>query len=120
MKHKAIIFDLDGTAIPNHAKGLLPSKLVKTIQLHQKDIHLCAATTGRPIANAKYIIDALEINRPVYRGGRTQIYDPVTDAIIWEASLEPGNAQNILKICQNYHYQVLAGNELLGEEGAIT
>jgi HAD superfamily hydrolase (TIGR01484 family) len=117
MKYKAIIFDLDGTAIPNKPNGMPSQKLIKTIEMAQHSLILCAAT-GRPITNAKSILMALRLKDPCVISAGTQIINPLTDEIIWEANIEPDDIQQILEICLPYHYEVLIRNELIGEGGA--
>jgi hydroxymethylpyrimidine pyrophosphatase-like HAD family hydrolase len=119
MKIKAIIFDLDGTAIPNKPNGMPSQELIGAIKDAQGSIRLCAAT-GRPIANAKYILSALELKDPCVISAGTQIVNPLTNAILWEANLESEDVQKILDICTPYHYEILTGNELLGEGKAAS
>jgi HAD superfamily hydrolase (TIGR01484 family) len=111
---KAIIFDLDGTAIPNAAGGMPSDRLIKAISSAKNNFTLCAAT-GRPLANAKAIIHALQLTDPCVISAGTQIIDPQTDEILWEANIESEDVQKILDICKPYHYEVLVKNELIGE-----
>ncbi len=117
MQYKAIIFDLDGTAIPNKPSGMPSERLVKAIGQAQGKIKLCAAT-GRPMANAKAILTALQLKAMCVISAGTQIVDPVTDHILWEATIEPADVTAILNICKPYHYEVLVRNELIGEGGS--
>lgn len=114
MKYKAVIFDLDGTAIPNTPNGMPSQRLINAVKHAQGNIKLCAAT-GRPITNAKAILTALNLQDPCVISAGTQIVDPVTDKMMWEASLEPADVAAILNICKPYHYEVLIRNELMGE-----
>ncbi len=114
MHHKAIIFDLDGTAIPNARNGLPSDELVSTIQASKSRIKLCVAT-GRPITNAKPILDVLDLESPCVVSAGTQIVDPKTEEILWEAALDQQSVEEILAICKPYHYEILMRNELMGE-----
>jgi HAD superfamily hydrolase (TIGR01484 family) len=117
MTYKAIIFDLDGTAIPNKPNGLPSPELIEAVQQAQSSIKLCAAT-GRPITNAKPILSALNLKDPCVISAGTQIVDPLTDEILWEAVIEPTDVIKIIEVCKPYHYEVLVRNELMGEGGA--
>lgn len=117
MKYKAIIFDLDGTAIPNVPNGLPSQKLVEAVKQAQGSIKLCAAT-GRPITNAKPILSALNLQDPCVISAGTQIIDPLTDEILWEAVIESADVTKILEVCKPYHYEILVRNELMGEGGS--
>lgn len=114
MQYKAIIFDLDGTAIPNKPNGMPSHRLIDSIKQAQSKIKVCAAT-GRPITNAKAILSALNLKDPCVISAGTQIVDPTTDKILWEASLDSSDVTAILDICKPYHYEVLVRNELMGE-----
>jgi HAD superfamily hydrolase (TIGR01484 family) len=114
MRYKAIVFDLDGTAIPNKPNGMPSQRLIHAVEQAKGKIKLCAAT-GRLITNAKTILTALNLQDPCVISAGTQIVDPITDKILWEASLEPDDVTAILNICKPYHYEVLIRNELMGE-----
>lgn len=117
MKYKAIIFDLDGTAIPNIPNGLPSQELIEAVKEAQDSIKLCAAT-GRPITNAKSILSALNLKDPCVISAGTQIVNPLTDEILWEAVIVPADVTKILEVCKPYHYEILVRNELMGEGGS--
>ncbi|MCA9349154.1 HAD-IIB family hydrolase [Candidatus Saccharibacteria bacterium] len=113
-KYKVIIFDLDGTAIPNKPNGMPSERLIKAVAAAKSKIKLCAAT-GRPITNAKPILDALQLDEPCVISAGTQIVLPQTGKIVWEAAIEANDINKILEICGPYHYELLIKNELMGE-----
>lgn len=119
MKYKAIIFDLDGTAIPNKPNGMPSQQLIDAIAKAQSSIKICAAT-GRPITNAKAILTALKLKDPCVISAGTQVVDPLTDEILWEANIESEDVAKIVEICKSYHYEILVRNELMGEGGAAS
>ncbi|QQS18323.1 HAD hydrolase family protein [Candidatus Saccharibacteria bacterium] len=114
MKPKLIIFDLDGTAIPNIPNGLPSNRLVQTIADSKEFIRLSAAT-GRPITNAKPILDKLNLDEPCIISAGTQIINPHTDEVVWEILIDPKDVQAVLKLCKPYDFEILVRNELLGE-----
>jgi len=114
MTYEAIIFDLDGTAIPN-AQDVLPSEfLIETLEKAESSFKLCAAT-GRPITNARKILDALGLKDPCVISAGTEIVDPQTGDVLWEFDIEPHDVQQVLEVCKPYHYELLIRNELMGE-----
>jgi len=117
MDYKALIFDLDGTAIPNVPNGLPSPELIDAVRQSQGSIKLCAAT-GRPITNAKPILTALNLQDPCVISAGTQIINPLTDEILWEANIESDDINKILAVCKPYHYEILVRNELIGEGGS--
>lgn len=112
--HKAVIFDLDGTAITNTPNSLPSAVLVQTIKNAKSKLHLSAAT-GRPITNAQPILRALGLTDPCVISAGTQIIDPKTNEIIWECHIDANDIQPILDICRPYPYEVIVRNELMGE-----
>jgi len=116
MSYKAIIFDLDGTAIPNKFNGRPSQLLIEAVGKAQDSIKLCAAT-GRSIAMAKNILSALKLKDPCIVAAGTQIINPLTSEVLWEVTLQPNDVKEILRICTPYQYEVLVKDELLGEGG---
>ena len=103
---KAVIFDLDGTAIPNIPNGMPSERLIAAIKAKQDSIKLCAAT-GRPITNAHAIITALGLTDPCVISA--------TGEVLWEASIKTEDVQEILEICRPYRYEILIRDELMGQ-----
>lgn len=117
--YKAIIFDLDGTAIPNKPNGMPSKRLIKAVDEASEKIILCAAT-GRPLTNAKGILATLQLRKPCVISAGTQIVDPQTSEIIWQSSLNQDDVDRVIQICQPYPYELLMGDELVGEGGAAS
>lgn len=114
MSYEAIIFDLDGTAVPNAQAALPSARLVTAIRAAEASFKLCAAT-GRPITNAKGILDGLGLVDPCVISAGTQIINPQSGEILWECDIEPDDVTQILEICSPYPYELLIRNELMGE-----
>jgi hydroxymethylpyrimidine pyrophosphatase-like HAD family hydrolase len=92
-KYQAIIFDLDGTAIPNSATGMPSPRLIDVVARNKDRIHLIAAS-GREISYASPVIKALDLIDPCIIAGGTVILDPKTllaikKTNIPQAALEP-------------------------------
>jgi hypothetical protein len=114
MTYEAIIFDLDGTAIPN-TQDVLPSvRTIEAIKTAEKQFKLCAAT-GRPISNAKKILDSLGLVDPCVISAGTEIVNPRTSEVLWEYDIEHSDVNGILEVCKPYPYELLIRNELVGE-----
>ncbi|HEV2402642.1 MAG TPA: HAD family hydrolase [Candidatus Saccharimonadales bacterium] len=117
MTYQALIFDLlDGTAIPLQQDGAPSQRLIDAV--HWAHAHsalkLCAAT-GRAITKAKYIFDALQLTDPCVISAGTQIVDPMTDKILWQMAIPEADVAKVLQTCMRYPYEILCGNEVLGE-----
>ena len=85
-KYKAIIFDVDGTLIPNKEDGMPSENVKKAILKASKKIKISIATS-RSLPHAIHIIDSLSINSPVILNGGTMIWDPRKKSIIWEKNI---------------------------------
>lgn len=77
MQYKAVIFDIDGTAVPNRSDGAPSARLVNAVAAAKHKIHLIAAT-GRPASLALPVIRKLQLIDPCVISGGTVIVDPVT------------------------------------------
>jgi HAD superfamily hydrolase (TIGR01484 family) len=112
--YKAIIFDLDGTAIPNTPDGQPSARLIESVNNNKQKIKLCAAT-GRSLSNAKYIINALDLNEPCVIAAGTQIYDPSSDKILWEKNIETDDLEKVMQVLRSYDYELIMRESLQGE-----
>ncbi len=97
MKYKALIFDLDGTAIPNKRGGVPSEKLVQTMKLASKTTKLSAAT-GRPLSFCSDIFSYLDFLSPSIFTGGAVIADPTTKATLWEKHISEKSVQQIFDI----------------------
>lgn len=110
MKYKAVIFDIDGTAVRNaqHAK---PSKLlIDTVQKAKSKAYVCAAT-GRIYATAKWVIDPLQLTAPCIISSGAQIIDPKTLKILWQKNISYDDVVKIMGITAGYPYIVTAASQ---------
>jgi len=82
MKYDAIIFDLDGTAIPNAQSGI-PSPQLSKITNANSENNLSAAT-GRAWEDARPVIKALGLTKPCIIGGGAMIINPDSEDILWQ------------------------------------
>jgi hydroxymethylpyrimidine pyrophosphatase-like HAD family hydrolase len=114
MSTKAIIFDLDGTAIPNQPDGRPSARLINAVKNAPPSLKLAAAT-GRPTGNAWPILHELGLTNPCAISGGTQVIDPVTKDTLWEALIPPAAVEAVLQICRPYHHELVIRNELMGE-----
>ncbi len=103
--YKMLIFDLDGTAIPNRADGEPSQNLIDLIKKLQKNLRVCLAT-GRPFHNSIPIIRKLGFKDPCIISGGTQILDPVAEKIIWEKDMDRSQVEEIMSIASAYSYPV--------------
>lgn len=98
MNHtKALIFELDGVAIPKKPNAKPSKEVIEAIARAQESSYVFFATSkGWP--SAKAYAKTLGIKSPCITLGGAQVVDPVTNKSIWEQDLDPGVAQKILEI----------------------
>lgn len=113
-QYKAIIFDLDGTAVPNRMDTAPSSRVIETVSRYQYQIHLAAAT-GRPRRIALPILSALNIIEPCAIAAGTQVFNPHTGKLLKEDLLTAADVAQILQICHHSTAEILIGEEILGE-----
>ena len=108
---KAIIFDLDGTAIPNEKNGMPSQRLINTVAKAQQKAKISVAT-GRPLTNSLHILKALKITSPCVIAGGTQIIDPVTKETLWKKELSADQVREIISVSIPYSYDVWISDQL--------
>lgn len=110
MKYKAIIFDIDGTAVPNGPEGMPSPRLIKAAAKADDNTRLIAAT-GRPVSYALPVIQALKLRDPCIISGGTLIIDPVSEKIMWEASLNQDQLDEVRRVCLPFPYALKLDND---------
>lgn len=111
--YKAVIFDLDGTAIPNKKDGI-PSEQVISAVHKIKDRIPVSAATGRGINMCREIIKSLGLKSPCIVNGGTRIIDPITEKVLWEKELDKSQVEAIIEVIKDYEYNVIFSDELEG------
>lgn len=111
---EAIIFDLDGTAVPN--AGQTPSAVMcQAVQRHNARLKLCAAT-GRSWPEAQAVFKSLGLTQPSILCGGTMIVDPVQESILWQETFDARVLKSILEIVKQYPYKVIYAEGLTNSD----
>jgi hydroxymethylpyrimidine pyrophosphatase-like HAD family hydrolase len=117
MQYKAIVFDLDGTAVANKLEAMPSERLIRAINHAKGRLHLIAAT-GRTTEHALPIVQALGLTDPsVVMGGAT-IIEPASGKIVHEALFSQPQLDAITDVCRDYPFQVRAGHQAFDESVA--
>lgn len=98
-KYKALMLDLDGTTIKNHPDALPSPKVKAAIAKARKTIHVCVVTS-RPLAFAFSPIAELKLSSPCIIDSGAQIFDPVSQKIIWEQPIEKTDVKTIFNFAK--------------------
>lgn len=114
MKYKAVIFDLDGTAIPALPNGTPSDRLINTLKSKKGALYFSCAT-GRAWTFSKHIMRALNLTDPCIISAGTQIVDPQTGNILWQVLIDPNDVRRAVTLLLPYSYEILVNDEYPGE-----
>ncbi|MEO8581402.1 MAG: HAD family hydrolase [Patescibacteria group bacterium] len=87
MKFKALVFDLDGTAIPKRPDGMPSQAVIDAVAKAKKVCHVSIAT-GRPYSLCEDILDALDIDDLCIVNGGTHLYSRKTNEYVWKQEID--------------------------------
>lgn len=108
--YKALITDLDGTAVPLASNGESVSQATRrAIQRAVQSGSVITCASGRAWNEAKDVIAALGITSPCIIEGGTRIINPHTEETLWQKSLTSAAESEILHIfhAESDHGQVM-------------
>jgi HAD superfamily hydrolase (TIGR01484 family) len=111
MKYKAIVFDIDGTAIPNTRNGQ-PSEELKTIIKKAQENFIVSVATGRVYNLCKDLLEQLNLKDPCIISGGAQIVDPITGDVLWEKLMSKKSVNKILEVLIPYEYEIFFSDDI--------
>lgn len=107
MKSKAIIFDIDGTAIDSPAQKVPSDRLIEAVRTIESNYYVCAAT-GRVWSFAEPILRGLSLSDPCIISAGTQICNPASGEILWQCDINAIDMEAVLVVVKEYpSYKVL-------------
>ncbi len=101
MQYKAIIFDLDGTAVPSFMEGMPSKTLISTVLKAKGKIKFSTAS-GRSANHCRDIWQVLKIEDPCIVSGESQIINPINEEILWQQYLPKRVIPQIVKVASDY------------------
>lgn len=110
MTFKALIFDLDGTAMEAKIDAV-PSDVVETAVKKAHGKIIVAFATGRPLSMCKEINHKLKIHYPCVVSGGTEVVNPQTSEILWTKIIKKSDVIKIVEICKPYPYKIIFSKE---------
>lgn len=96
-KHKALIFDIDGTAIDSPTQIVPTQRLINATRAIEDEYYVCAAT-GRTWSTGKPVFQGMRLVDPCVIAGGTQICDPRTGAILWQCNIDRADAETVKQV----------------------
>ena len=107
MNYKAIITDLDGTAVDSPRLKVVSERLrAATAALEAKGIQVCAAT-GRAETYAMPVIESMGLKGPAIISDGTQIIDSVSRRELWRCGMSAEQIRAVVECLQGKVYRVL-------------
>lgn len=107
MKYKAIITDLDGTAVDSPVVKVASKRLAASVaQLEELGMKVCAAT-GRAHTFAKIMFESMNLSEPCIVSGGTRIVSPTTGEELWSCGLNTQQVSEIKKAVAGMPYRYL-------------
>lgn len=107
MQYMAIIFDIDGTAVPLGDMAASP-RLQSVVQTAQKSGILSAAT-GRGPEYAKTILESIGLTSPCVIMGGAAIIAPKTNELVWGNPMDKKQVDAVLHLLRDYPGEVALG-----------
>ena len=95
MNIQALVFDLDGTAIPQAFDGMPSKRVIDAVSRAKKYCHVSIAT-GRPYSYSKDILAALGIEDLCILSGGSCLYSCKTNEYVWKQELETHLLEEVL------------------------
>jgi HAD superfamily hydrolase (TIGR01484 family) len=112
---RAVIFDIDGTAMPNERRAEPSERLIKAIEMTaERGLHLSCAT-GRNYVIAKRILDSLNLSDPCIVSAGTQIVEPDSGKEVWSVPMTQEACEFALEILAPYKLKAIVDGETYDE-----
>lgn len=111
MRFKAVIFDVDGTAVPIGRWPHPSNAVVHSFSEAQRQGLILSPATGRNYKFGKYIIDELHIKTPSIVAAGTQIVDSTTGRELWSAKLALDACAFALETLRPYSSKILVDDD---------
>ncbi len=110
MQIRALIFDLDGTAMASRLDALPSPAVVRAVREAQKHCHVSVAS-GRPYPYAKAIIEALGISDLCILSGGAVLYSVREGKNVWSQQMDPEAVAQVLYPLKNFVGSHLTEND---------
>lgn len=114
-KFQAIVFDIDGTALPNVPAASPSPRVIEAVAAARNRIHLIAAT-GRSYRYAMPVIHLLGITNPSIISGGSIIIDPPSDSVLRQTNLPATAVHAVFELVQGCGYELVMRDERIGPQ----
>lgn len=107
MKYKAIIVDLDGTAVDSPKQKTATTRLKKAVQTLRQHGMRVSVATGRSYSFAKPVVESMGIKGPIVVAGGAKIVDALSGDTIWSSLLSKSQVKQVQKTLQKEPYNIV-------------
>jgi HAD superfamily hydrolase (TIGR01484 family) len=107
---KAIIFDVDGTAMPIGDEFGVPSVRLKQVVSRLMPTCHVSVATGRSLFYAKHVIEFLELTDLCIIASGTEIYDPASKKVVWREPIPPHAYEHIATALKDNQDEAFSGD----------
>lgn len=114
MNIQALIFDLDGTAIPSRIDGMPSQAVIDAVQKAKKVCHVAVAT-GRPYSLSKNILEALTIDDLCILNGGASLYSCKTHEYVWQQEINIPTLEEMVYKLKKFRAKDVEDNTLQGK-----
>ncbi|MFA6571603.1 MAG: HAD family hydrolase [Bacteroidota bacterium] len=114
MNIQALIFDLDGTAIPSRIDGMPSQVVIDAVRKAKKICHVSVAT-GRPYSYAKDILEALKIDDLCILNGGSSLYSCKTNEYVWKQEMDIHLLEEVVFKLKAFHAHDVEDDSLRGK-----
>lgn len=110
---QALVFDIDGTAIPLQLNGMPSKRLIEAVKKAKKVCHVSIAT-GRPLDLTIDILNALKIDDLSILSGGASIYSSKTNEYVWKQEIDPLLLQEVYSQLKKFGAHSVEDDRRLG------
>ncbi|SRR5258708_4334100 len=100
-QYKAIIFDVDGTLVPNNGTHIPSEKVITAVKKAMEKVHVSIATS-RPIFAITAFIEKFDLQDPVIVNGGAQIVDLQTKKTLWGKPFSQHEIHDLIQLLHKY------------------
>jgi HAD superfamily hydrolase (TIGR01484 family) len=110
MQYKALICDLDGTAIPNRHDGMPSEAVLEAISEARALVHVAAAT-ARHYSFAEPVIKKLCLTGPSIFHNGSRIIDVTDNTILWEQTIDHSDTAAVFEIFKQANTRIVVNDD---------
>jgi HAD superfamily hydrolase (TIGR01484 family) len=110
-RYRAVVTDLDGTAVPAYPRALPSKAVVDAVAAATTAGLLVTVATGRPWPAAKRVVDHLGITGPILIDGGSRIVQATTGETLYEKCFSPAARLALALALANLPYDVLLDDD---------